>query len=143
MTVLGVDIGNTGAVALLDKSGKILEVHDMPTLNDGLKGGPSVNALLLAQIVARAAVSLAYVERVGPKPTDGAPQAFSLRHAGRFGRPRRAYDVSDTAAVKAVSGDCAWQGWGRGRGAPQQFAAGQARRRYSHSRIRTDARKHA
>jgi predicted RNase H-like nuclease (RuvC/YqgF family) len=37
-TILGVDIGVTGAVAVLDQSGTLVEVHDMPTLQDGPKG---------------------------------------------------------------------------------------------------------
>jgi hypothetical protein len=39
MTVLGVDIGSTGAVALIDEDGELLEVHDMPSLNDGIAPG--------------------------------------------------------------------------------------------------------
>ena len=31
MTVLGVDIGNAGAIALIDKSGELVDVVDMPT----------------------------------------------------------------------------------------------------------------
>jgi crossover junction endodeoxyribonuclease RuvC len=78
MFVLGVDIGNTGAVALIDESGELLEVCDMPCLDDGPKGRPSVNAPLLAAIVARAGATQAYVEWVGPRPTDGAVQAFAF-----------------------------------------------------------------
>ena len=78
MIVLGVDIGNTGAIALVDGSGELLEVCDMPTLDDGPKGRPALNAPLLAAIIARAGASLAYVEWVGPRPTDGAVQAFAF-----------------------------------------------------------------
>ena len=78
VTVLGVDIGNAGAVALLDGSGELLEVCDMPCLGDGPKGRPAVNAPLLAAIVARTGASLAYVEHVGPRPSDGAVQAFAF-----------------------------------------------------------------
>jgi hypothetical protein len=35
MAVLGVDIGVTGAIALLSDAGELLEVIDMPTLADG------------------------------------------------------------------------------------------------------------
>jgi crossover junction endodeoxyribonuclease RuvC len=78
MTVLGVDIGNTGAVALIDEAGELLEVCDMQCLSDGPKGGPALNAPLLAAIVAKAGASQAYVEWVGPRPTDGAVQAFAF-----------------------------------------------------------------
>jgi crossover junction endodeoxyribonuclease RuvC len=81
MTVLGVDIGNAGAVAILSESGELVEVCDMPTLNDGPKGRPTVNAALLAAIITRAGASQAYVEWVGPRPTDGAVQAFAFGHA--------------------------------------------------------------
>lgn len=82
MTIAGVDIGNTGAVALLDESGELLEVHDMPTLADGPKNRPSLNAPLLAAIVAKTGAAKAFVEWVGPRATDGAVQAFA------FGRAR-------------------------------------------------------
>jgi hypothetical protein len=76
--VLGVDIGNTGPVALLEESGKTLEVHDMPMLNDGPKGRPAVNATHLAGIIAHASAARAYVEYVGPRPTGGAVQVFAF-----------------------------------------------------------------
>jgi crossover junction endodeoxyribonuclease RuvC len=78
MAVIGVDIGNTGAIALIDESGELLEVHDMPVLRDGPQGRPAVNAALLSAIVGRAGASLAYVEHVGPRPTDGSVQAFAF-----------------------------------------------------------------
>jgi hypothetical protein len=71
MTVLGVDIGNTGAVGLINESGELLDVFDMPCLKDGPKGRPALNAALLADIIAKAGTSLAYVEHVGPRPADG------------------------------------------------------------------------
>ena len=81
VAVLGVDIGTTGALALVDESGELLAVHDMPCLNDGPKGRPALNAPLLAAIVARAGATQAFVEWVGPRPTDGAVQAFAFGHA--------------------------------------------------------------
>jgi hypothetical protein len=83
LTVLGVDIGNAGAVALIDEVGELLEVCDMPILADGPHGRPALNAPLLAAIVAKTGVSQAYVERVGPRPTDGAVHAFAF---GRWSR---------------------------------------------------------
>lgn len=78
MTVIGVDIGNTGAVAMLDGDGRLVEIFDMPCLADGPKGRPTLNAPLLAGIVAKAGATRAYVEWVGPRPTDGAVQAFAF-----------------------------------------------------------------
>jgi hypothetical protein len=78
MTVLGIDLGNAGAIALLDESGDLLEVCDMPCRSDGPKGRPMLNAPLLAAIVGRAGAAKAYVEHVGPRPTDGTVQAFAF-----------------------------------------------------------------
>lgn len=46
--VLGVDIGRTGGLALLTADGDLINAVDMPTLDDGPKGRPAVNAALLA-----------------------------------------------------------------------------------------------
>jgi hypothetical protein len=78
MAVLGVDIGNTGGIAILSEAGELIDVLDMPCLEDGPKGRPSVNAALLAGIIAGAGASQAYVEQVGPRPTDGCVQAFAF-----------------------------------------------------------------
>jgi len=51
--VLGVDIGASGALALLDDNGDVVAVADMPTLDDGPKGRRSVNGPLLASLIAR------------------------------------------------------------------------------------------
>jgi len=49
---LGIEIGISGAVAMLSDVGDLLEVHDMPTLLllDGPAGRHSVNAPLLAAL---------------------------------------------------------------------------------------------
>jgi crossover junction endodeoxyribonuclease RuvC len=95
--IVGVDIGNTGAVALLDDRGELLEVHDMPCLADGPKGRPAVNAALLAGIVAKARPTKAYVELVGPRPGEGSAGAFS------FGRARGVVEGVLGAAGVSVS----------------------------------------
>jgi hypothetical protein len=46
--ILGIDIGVQGAAAVLDQSGALVAVHDMPTLQDGPAGRRTVNAPLLA-----------------------------------------------------------------------------------------------
>jgi crossover junction endodeoxyribonuclease RuvC len=76
--ILGIDIGAAGAIALLAEGGELVEVCDMPCLADGPKGRPALNAPLLAGIIAKAGASRAYVEWVGPRPTDGAVQAFAF-----------------------------------------------------------------
>jgi hypothetical protein len=44
--ILGIDVGARGAIAVLDQSGALQEIHDMPVLQDGPKGRRSVNAPL-------------------------------------------------------------------------------------------------
>jgi hypothetical protein len=48
--IIDIDIGVQGAVAVLDQSGALVEIHDMPTLQDGPAGRRAVNAPLLASI---------------------------------------------------------------------------------------------
>jgi crossover junction endodeoxyribonuclease RuvC len=80
--VLGIDIGVTGALALLDASGELREVFDMPVLSDGPAGRRNVNAPLLSEIVAASLATKVFVEYVGARPKEGAVGAFA------FGRSR-------------------------------------------------------
>jgi crossover junction endodeoxyribonuclease RuvC len=79
---LGIDIGVQGAVAILDQSGALLEIHDMPTLQDGPAGRRAVNAPLLASIVFKSHAVHAFVEGVNARPGEGPTGAFA------FGRAR-------------------------------------------------------
>ncbi|MDX7950494.1 hypothetical protein P7D22_04780 [Lichenihabitans sp. Uapishka_5] len=76
--ILGVDIGRTGAVALLTAEGDLLDVADLPTLPDGPACRPSISAPLLAKIMRQWQPSSAYIEFVGPRPTDGSKAAFAF-----------------------------------------------------------------
>src|SRR5271165_1073952 len=80
--MLGIDIGAQGAIALLTSEVDLIEVHDMPCLNDGPAGRRAVNPALLAEIVAKSHATRAYVEYVGARPGEGAVQGFA------FGRSR-------------------------------------------------------
>ena len=80
--VAGVDIGAQGALALLTEAGELIAVEDMPILRDGPAKRASVNAPLLADILARWHVNEAFVEFVGARPGEGAVGAFA------FGRSR-------------------------------------------------------
>jgi crossover junction endodeoxyribonuclease RuvC len=80
--ILGVDIGSTGALALLTPEGDLVEVAEMPTLRDGPKGRPNVNGPLLADLVYRWKATCAFIEFVGARPGEGAVGAFA------FGRSR-------------------------------------------------------
>ena len=81
MVVLGIDLGVNGAVAVLEDD-KLITVHDMPTLKDGPVARRTVNAPLLAEIIATSHAVKAYVEHVGVRPGEGAVGAFA------FGRSR-------------------------------------------------------
>jgi crossover junction endodeoxyribonuclease RuvC len=81
MIILGIDLGVYGAIAVLEGAA-IIQVHDMPCLNDGPAGRRTVNAPLLAEIIATSHAAKVYVEWVGPRPTDGVGGSFA------FGRAR-------------------------------------------------------
>ena len=81
VTILGIDVGATGALALLDDNGALVDVWDMPTLRDGPKNRRTVNAPLLAEIVYKSHAARAYVERVGPRPLEGSVSAFAFGHS--------------------------------------------------------------
>jgi crossover junction endodeoxyribonuclease RuvC len=92
MRLLGVDIGAAGAIALVDTDSALIEVVDMPVLQDGPAGRRAVNAPLLAELVYRFHAGHAFVEHVGARPGEGAVGAFA------FGRSR--------GVVEGVLGAC-------------------------------------
>lgn len=81
-TILGIDPGLDGAIAVLTEEGELVAIHDTPTLLDGAKGRRAVNPALFAAIVYSTQAGRAYCELVGPRPTDGTTGAFG------FGRTR-------------------------------------------------------
>jgi crossover junction endodeoxyribonuclease RuvC len=76
--ILGIDPGLDGALALLSPSGKLIAVHDLPTLPDGPAGRRRVSPALLVDVLARLHAGHAYVELVTSRPTDGHQSAFSF-----------------------------------------------------------------
>ena len=74
---IGIDIGNHGAAALL-VDGDLIAVLDLPVLPDGQACRPSISAPLLADTICQLAPEHAFVEWVGPRPTDGAKSAFAF-----------------------------------------------------------------
>jgi crossover junction endodeoxyribonuclease RuvC len=80
--ILGIDIGVSGAVATMTSEGVLIDVVDMPVLNDGPSGRRTVNAPLLAAIVFKSHATQASIEFVGARPGEGAVGAFA------FGRSR-------------------------------------------------------
>jgi hypothetical protein len=79
---IGIDPGNEGALALVSNVPELLDIEDMTCIADGTKGRRTINAALVAAIVRRWAPTAAYIELVGPRPTDAKVAAFS------FGRAR-------------------------------------------------------
>lgn len=75
---LGVDPGLDGALAILTEDGRLMRVHDMPTLEDGPKGRRTIAAPLLATLIAKAGVVRAIVEKVATRPGEGAVGAFAF-----------------------------------------------------------------
>src|SRR5271166_4073741 len=80
--ILSIDIGVRGAIALLTPEGQLIDVMDMPILNDGPAGRRAVNAPLLAETIFNSHATEAFIEFVGARPGEGAVGAFA------FGRSR-------------------------------------------------------
>jgi crossover junction endodeoxyribonuclease RuvC len=78
MSVLGIDIGVTGGVAVLTDTGDLISVHEMPCLHDGPKKRRTINAPLLASIIYASHATRAFVELVGPRPNEGVVGAFAF-----------------------------------------------------------------
>jgi hypothetical protein len=69
--VISIDIGVAGAIALLTAEGQLIEVFDMPVLNDGPAGRRAVNAPLFAEIVFKSHATQDFIEFVGARPGEG------------------------------------------------------------------------
>jgi crossover junction endodeoxyribonuclease RuvC len=82
MTILGVDIGSAGALALITEAGELVDIADMPILRDGPSNRPAVNSPLLAELVGCWRPHRGFIEYVGARPGEGAVGAFA------FGRSR-------------------------------------------------------
>ena len=80
-TILGIDPGAHGAIAILDAYGALLDVVDMPTTPEA-NGRTATNAPLLGGILARTHARIAFCEFVSARPTDAKTSAFA------FGRAR-------------------------------------------------------
>jgi crossover junction endodeoxyribonuclease RuvC len=79
---LGIDIGITGAIAVLDDAGALISIDDMPCLKDGPAGRRAINAPLLAAVIFKNHAHEAFVEHVSARPGEGPTGAFA------FGRAR-------------------------------------------------------
>ena len=74
MRICGIDPGVTGALALLDSDGSLLEVADIPTLEvqRGKTRRHRIDAVMLAALLREWAPDHAVVEALNPRPSDGA-----------------------------------------------------------------------
>ena len=110
-SILAVDIGRTGALALLSPAGDLLAIEDMPCVADGPAYRLAPNGALLATIVRRWSPTEAVVEHVAARPKDSPVGAFS------FGRSRGVIEgVLASAAVPVRFVSPAW--WKRRVGIP-------------------------
>jgi crossover junction endodeoxyribonuclease RuvC len=78
--ILGIDPGAHGAIAVLDDSGDLVEIHDMPSTVEA-NGRSATNAPLLAAILSRTKARIAFCEFVGARPTDAKSSAFAFCRA--------------------------------------------------------------
>lgn len=76
--VLGVDPGLTGAWAMLDASGGLVAVEDLPVIRDGRLAWIDADALFSRLLEVRGGKTMrAVVERVHAMPRNGSQAAFS------------------------------------------------------------------
>lgn len=99
--VIGIDVGNHGAIALLSSCGELIDVQDMPVLSEGPKNRKTLNAPQLWAIIAamrlkhaytQDAVKCAWVEDIRYMPTDGGQGAFA------FGRSKGMVEMAIAAS---------------------------------------------
>ena len=76
--LLAVDIGAHGAAALLDQSGALLDVVDLPTFDAGPACRPEISPHLFAAIVRRWDPARAWVKHIGPRLGDRPAGAFAF-----------------------------------------------------------------
>ncbi len=75
----GIDPGLSGAIGFLFEDGTFAHVFDMPIVT-ATTGRKQVDALGLAAILRRYLPTMTTVERVGPRPREGAVGAFAFGH---------------------------------------------------------------
>jgi crossover junction endodeoxyribonuclease RuvC len=86
--ILGIDVGLTGAVAVLTEDGEAVEVWDLPTMGNGKQASrvkQQVNAGALSRRLRTFELdrtgALAYVEQQAARPKQGVAGMFSLGHS--------------------------------------------------------------
>jgi crossover junction endodeoxyribonuclease RuvC len=102
MTILSVDPGAHGAIAVLEESGEPLEVHDTPSTPEA-NGRTATSAPLLAKFLARTHARIAFCEFVGARPPDGRAAAFTFSRG--FGD--RFQPISTRGVIQGCAGTSA------------------------------------
>lgn len=146
-SIIGIDIGARGALALISAAGELLNVADMPVLADGPKGRPAVNPALLADLIYQWQATRAFIEFVGARPGEGPTGAFA------FGRSRGVVEgVLGAAGVPAAMiAPAAWKrlvGIAPGKDGAKDAARSEAIRRWPaqaslFARVKDDGRAEA
>jgi crossover junction endodeoxyribonuclease RuvC len=77
--IVAVDPGLSGAIAVLDEDGELVELFDTPTVTT-TTNRREISAAALAAILRKFPGTPAAVERVGPRPGEGAVGAFAFGH---------------------------------------------------------------
>lgn len=78
---IGIDPGLSGAIAILDRCGDVIEIHDMPTMAKGNKAKTvkrQVNGSALVEILRDYPRSHVTLEGVSARPGQGVSSMFSL-----------------------------------------------------------------
>lgn len=105
MTILGIDPGLDGALALLNHEGKVIEIVDMPTVQVVInkKQRRQVPPALLVSTIERLAPSVCFLEHVGVRPKEGAVGAHAFgRSFGCLEGVLAALQVPTTLVYPAV-----------------------------------------
>lgn len=113
--IIGVDVGKSGALALLNNDGSIVEIHDMPVkeVMVGTKERSEVDAVVLAEILftwmRQFPEVRAIIEHVSSMPSDGHVGAFRFGESygilkGVFGAVGIPYDLIRPQAWKKEYG---------------------------------------
>ena len=77
--IVGIDVGISGAIAVLSSDGALIDYTDMPTYQPGKRN--RVNTAAVAQFLAPYKAGLAVVEQVGAMPGQGVASMFSFGHS--------------------------------------------------------------
>ena len=118
-SVLGIDPGAHGAIAILDEAGHLIDVIDMPSTIEA-NGRTATNAPLLASIIAGAHARIAFVEFVAARPTDAKIAAFAFGRArgviegvcGALSLPGHLYHPANMEEARRHPGGHRAQGFG-------------------------------